>query len=115
MPPGGKREGAGRPRGSRDSPLVLGRTLALDEIKAVDEDCQVIRARTRLAAWESLAKQVEGIGTLPQAGQVMLIALVLKYAEPTAPTAVAAVQVNVQDGGPRPSEVLRQRLADLAG
>lgn len=112
MPPGGRREGAGRPRGSKDSPLVITRALTAAETQAVLNAAQVVRAQTRLDAWNALAHQIQNIDKLPAKERAGIIALALKYSEdrPTRP----GVTVNVNtDGEPSGTAIMWSRLRAL--
>lgn len=112
MPPGGRRAGAGRPRGSRDSPLVLARTLTSQEARTINEDAQVLAARTKLAAWDALAQRVANLNAYPAKEQTAILALALRYAGDHHATPVQSPQERA--AAQTASVQVRARLNDLA-
>jgi hypothetical protein len=110
MPAGGRRPGAGRPKGATDDPLILARTLTNQQARTINEDAQVMRARTKLRAWEALWQRMENLDALPPKEQTTLLALALKFSADH--TAVASERQPAGGSGPG-SEVVWQRLEEL--
>jgi hypothetical protein len=111
--PGGARPGAGRPKGSKDSPLVLTRALTAMEAKAIRESAEVAREQARLAAWEALGQQIKMASKMTVRERTAVIDLALRYSEPPAGTAAAAA-ARPADPAPSAAELVRANLRRVA-